>query len=297
MKDAAAPIPHALLADEVLGGDYYFLREAPPDSPGITVVCGGCETCGAGYRVARESFPYQAVEFVRAGSGSLVLGGQTHALQPGTVFAYGPGSPHSITASPGETMEKYFIDLAGRRAAALLEAGPCADGRPVQVADAEALATVFVQLQASGKQVRANTAAICALLAEVLLLRIEELALPHQAADSGSWQTYQRCRCFLEEHFLELDGLGPVAAACRVGEPYICRVFRRYHGISPYQYLLQRKMGHAALLLLNRRLLVKEVAQRVGFADPYHFSKAFKRVHGVAPQTFRRRGRRGSDEA
>jgi AraC family transcriptional regulator len=34
--------------------------------------------------------------------------------------------------------------------------------------------------------------------------------------------------------------------------------------------------------------LVKEAAQRVGFADPYHFSRAFKSVHGVAPRALLR---------
>ena len=37
--------------------------------------------------------------------------------------------------------------------------------------------------------------------------------------------------------------------------------------------------GHGAF-----ETLVKEAAERVGFADPYHFSRAFKAVHGVAPR-------------
>ena len=52
-------------------------------------------------------------------------------------------------------------------------------------------------------------------------------------------------------------------------------------------------MSRAASLLLERGLLVRQVAELVGFDDPYHFSKAFKRVYGTSPEAFRERGGRG----
>jgi AraC-like DNA-binding protein len=51
-------------------------------------------------------------------------------------------------------------------------------------------------------------------------------------------------------------------------------------------------MARAASLLLDRALPVREVGTEVGFEDPYHFSKAFKRVYGLSPQAFRAGGRR-----
>ena len=47
----------------------------------------------------------------------------------------------------------------------------------------------------------------------------------------------------------------------------------------------------AAALLLDRGLLVREVGQQVGYEDPYHFSKVFKRVYSLSPEAFRSRGR------
>jgi AraC-like DNA-binding protein len=41
-------------------------------------------------------------------------------------------------------------------------------------------------------------------------------------------------------------------------------------------------MNHAAQLL-DTGLLVKETAARLGFADAFQFSRAFKRIHGVPP--------------
>jgi AraC family transcriptional activator of pobA len=47
-------------------------------------------------------------------------------------------------------------------------------------------------------------------------------------------------------------------------------------------------MNHAAELLREPDALVKQVAEQVGFADPFHFSRAFKTALGMSPESFRR---------
>ena len=70
-----------------------------------------------------------------------------------------------------------------------------------------------------------------------------------------------------------------------VGPTRLSRLFRRYQGLSPYQYLLHRKMALAAELLMDPTTLVKEAAARVGFTDQYHFSRCFesapRRAEGI----------------
>ena len=48
-------------------------------------------------------------------------------------------------------------------------------------------------------------------------------------------------------------------------------------------------MKRARTLLLDRKLLIKEVARRTGYADPLYFSAEFRRLHGLSPREFRRR--------
>lgn len=48
-------------------------------------------------------------------------------------------------------------------------------------------------------------------------------------------------------------------------------------------------MNHAADLLQNSQRMVKEVAEELGFSDPYNFSRAFKRVFRVYPGHLLRR--------
>ena len=91
--------------------------------------------------------------------------------------------------------------------------------------------------------------------------------------------------CGREKEWLDLDlrGLAQIAEECQVDPAYICRLCGRYDHQSPYQYLIRLKMRHAAQRLQTPGMLVKQVAADMGFSDPFHFSRTFKRVLGVSP--------------
>lgn len=68
---------------------------------------------------------------------------------------------------------------------------------------------------------------------------------------------------------------------------YISRIFRQNKGVSPSEYLMRYRMKIAKQLLLeNRDIMIKEVADMVGFKEPYYFSKTFKKETGVWPSEY-----------
>jgi AraC family transcriptional regulator, arabinose operon regulatory protein len=61
-------------------------------------------------------------------------------------------------------------------------------------------------------------------------------------------------------------------------------LFRHYVGSSPAQYLRERRMALALVLLDRTSLPVKEVMLHVGCHDPSHFARDFRRFHGFGPR-------------
>ena len=80
-----------------------------------------------------------------------------------------------------------------------------------------------------------------------------------------------------------------LAAAVNLSPSRFAYLFRRETGIPPARYLHDLRMERARLLLERTFLSVKEVMAFVGVNDPSHFSRDFRRRHGVAPTTFRQR--------
>lgn len=68
---------------------------------------------------------------------------------------------------------------------------------------------------------------------------------------------------------------------------YISRQFRKYKDVSPGEYLTKLRIQKAKeLMLSNSELMIKEIADMVGFKDAYYFSKTFKKETGKWPTEY-----------
>ena len=264
----------------------FYLDLDPSADASLSVVSGGRERCAADYHNVRSGFPYLSVEYVAEGEGDLCLDGQAWPLVPGTAFSYGPRVAHEIRASAGSPMVKYFVDFAGGKGLSLLTQASLAPGSVIQVSDPIRIVQAFEQLVDEGVGKSRFATPLCAALLECLLLRFAGAAIPYGSQSSRAFRTYQACRRTVEECYLQLHSAREIAQGCGVDHAYLCRLFKRFDHLSPYQYLLQLKMNRAAEMLQDPGQRIKDVAHALDFTDPYHFSRVFKRVHGVSPGRF-----------
>ncbi len=278
----------ALLSKQVTGTRYFFLNLAPGiGSKGVVVTLGGRERCNPDYEIRRRSYSYHCLEYVAEGAGEVELDGEKHPLGPGSVFAYGPSTRCMMRTEPARPMLKYFVCIAGAGAAGRLRRAGVGPGAVRALAAHAEIRGVMDDLVREGQRVSPLTGAICAQLFELLLLKIEDAATSVSAQGDPAQESFRRCKALIDAEAERLHTLREIAQATGLEESSVCRLFRRYQDTSPYQYLLRRKMNLAAAFLVQGGL-VKEAAQRVGFADPYHFSRCFKAIHGVPPSELSR---------
>lgn len=69
------------------------------------------------------------------------------------------------------------------------------------------------------------------------------------------------------------------------------RAFRETLGVTPYQWLLTRRIEHARRLLSGTDLPLAEIALTCGFSDQSHFTRVFGKVEGMSPGRWRQRTR------
>lgn len=266
----------------------FYLDLNPARSRELAVVCGGMENCTADYAIHRATFPFYSIEYVAAGTGALELNGQNYVLSPGMIFSYGPGVPHRIKAEGGGALVKYFVDFTGRHALRLLGACRLLPGRAARVFPPDALARLFDELIQSGMLLGRKDDGLCVMLLECMAAKISRTDAPVKGTETLAFSTYQQCRNHIEQRFAGLKTLQQIADECHVDRAYLCRLFRRYDHQSPYQYLLRLKVNAAAGRLHESGVLIKQLAAKMGFADPFHFSRVFRNILGASPAAFRK---------
>jgi AraC-like DNA-binding protein len=285
-RSTTAPIP---LCAHVTDQRCFFLdlrgRHRRSD---LTLVYGGSERCEPDYFVHRNGFQFLVFELVSSGEGRVILDGVSSPLRAGSVFAYGAKTLVDIQTDRKRPMSKYFLCFTGAPAVKRLALAGVPVGRVRQLALFREAQQLIEEIIREGRHERYATTRICTALAEVLFIKIEELSRWSASDSSDGEEEFLSCCAMIDRQFLEIKSLEEIAHLAGASSVRICRLFRRYKGISPYQYLLRRKMAFAAELLLGTGCRVKEAAERVGFADPYHFSRCFKAVHRLSPKQFQR---------
>jgi AraC family transcriptional regulator len=102
-------------------------------------------------------------------------------------------------------------------------------------------------------------------------------------------------RKIVTDYLAALDCAQPsvsaLAVLCGLSERQFCKRFREEMGCTAGRYLAAAQMRRAQNLLLDSDLPLKEIAYRLGFANPANFSAAFRAATHQPPGAFRRRHR------
>lgn len=83
---------------------------------------------------------------------------------------------------------------------------------------------------------------------------------------------------------IKTDKLASVACLTK---SYFIRLFSKAIGMPPIQYVNNKKVQHAQLLLLTDNKPVKEIAYSLGFSDISYFIRLFRKVTGTTPLAYR----------
>ncbi len=104
-------------------------------------------------------------------------------------------------------------------------------------------------------------------------------------------QVVQKAKLYIERNYgRSFVTLEQAAEHLSVTATYLSTIFKKELGISLIQYLTEFRLKKAKELMDADPLLpIMDVAGRVGYSDPYYFSKCFRKHFGLSPSAYLRR--------
>ena len=103
----------------------------------------------------------------------------------------------------------------------------------------------------------------------------------------ASWQA-KRLRSYIEDKLDSSIRATDLAGVVQLSKSHFFRAFRKTFGESPLAYIMTRRIRRAQELMLTSPLPLSQVALECGMCDQAHFSRAFRRIVGTNPNTWRR---------
>lgn len=92
---------------------------------------------------------------------------------------------------------------------------------------------------------------------------------------------------YISENISEKIEISTLAKIANWTEQHFIRVFTKYIGYTPYQYVLQQKIEKSKILLKETNVSIGNIAYDLGFNSYSNFCVAFKKETGKTPNTFR----------
>ena len=91
----------------------------------------------------------------------------------------------------------------------------------------------------------------------------------------------------IEHSFTEKNiSVSYLAALCKMSEVYFRKIFFCCFGVSPKEYIIQKRMEYAKQLLVLGEFEISEIAELCGYSEACHFSREFSRRVGVNPSQY-----------
>ena len=102
----------------------------------------------------------------------------------------------------------------------------------------------------------------------------------------------QRVREHIDRHYGRPLTVATLAAECQLSPFHFIRAFRAAVGVTPHQYLRNRRIDRAKELLVTTALPVTEICDDVGFKSLGSFTSLFRRLTGEPPAAYRAKRRK-----
>ena len=92
---------------------------------------------------------------------------------------------------------------------------------------------------------------------------------------------------YIEDHLREKITVADLAKQSHLSVSRFHHVFKNGTGRSPTDFIIDKRVQAAQLLLATTTMSVKEIADNTGFTNPYYFSRVFKQYSGSSPSAYR----------
>lgn len=271
--------------DKVMSKSIYPINPPTCNLPVIVMGIGYEEN--QPHVLRRDGYHMPQIFICKSGEGTLRVNDKTFIIEKGAFFYLMPNSPHEYYGNTDE-WEVRWIAFSGNQIDNILTELKFDDTKVGTLSNMDkieaAFKKIFVTLKSednSGKYIASS------ILYEILVEFYTMLNEIHENETSEGNSIINSIKLYIDEHYNQNITLEELSEIANITPQYLCKLFKRYLNLRPFQYITMKRIQYAKKMLLDYTLSVNDIAHLVGFSDCSYFCAIFKKYEMISPTQFR----------
>lgn len=234
----------------------------------------------------RFDLPHYLFQFTLKGQAEFTIGGETRLVGPGEGFLCNTHQADLHYGYPlGADSDYEFVYWCFHGADEMLAELLQWQG-PIFTLSTDAVSLTTIQQFAVKQNITRRKSIAFNESTRMALYLINDL-VQSLVVTSRKHTLVSRCRELIDQDPLTRHTVEELAHRLGVTRVYLTRLFRAETGLSPKKYIDKVRMDHAALLLKTTTQSIRELSERLGYDNPGHFIRNFKKIRGLTPGEYR----------
>ena len=225
--------------------------------------------------------------YVVSGKGSFLFREATYPINPGDFVIIPPYIEHAEQSAAGSPLEYFVLAIDG------VTFQPEGEQACTQLfcnfSSTPFITNLFEQMLYEVRNHEYGSDAICQKLLEILILKIirTQHVRPVPANSVRMTKECAQIKAYLDTNYADHITLDTLTGLTHMNKYYMAHSFTKYTGLSPIQYLNERRLEVACGLLTETDYSVSDIAASTGFSSQSYFTQIFRKKYGTTPIKYR----------
>lgn len=230
---------------------------------------------------------FTEIIFVLSGRGHFLIEQEKYAIAAGDLILIPPNMEHTELSLPTDPMEYYVLGIDG----VTFQGDTAPDGYFICSCRREnGISGILSLLLEEAREEKEGCSLICQNLLEILLIQIarRQKLSPLPYTSTKMTRECGLIKRYLDSNYAENITLESLAALAHMNKYYLVHAFTKYTGLSPINYLNQKRIKAGGELLTGTNHSISQIASLAGFSSQSYFAQVFKKETGLSPVQYRK---------
>ena len=245
-----------------------------------------------------HSHPFSELFYVINGQGAFLAEGSEFPVKQNDMVIINPHVQHTEKSLPGAPLNYIVLGIEGLSFSfgrlATARAGVSSQPTPDTVykhnmSKTNVYSYLNIMLEEITEQ-QEDYEAVCQNLLEVLLICILRSGSLSVVPDNSRLLNREctQIKNYLDANYSDDITLDTLSALTHMNKYYLAHTFTKYMGLSPINYLLQKRIQEGKSLLESTSYSIAQISDLLGFSSQSYFSQAFRKATGMTPMQYRK---------